>query len=74
MKKRRGQQRIYYYRDQGTKKQSGGAKNAINELQNNMEATTTRIEEAEERIRELEGKIMGKEEAEKEGDKKNSGV
>ena len=30
-----------------------------------MEATTTRIEEAEERIGELEGKIMEREEAEK---------
>ena len=37
-----------------------------------MEATTARIEEAEERIGELEDKIMGKEEAEKK--RKNPGV
>ena len=36
--------------DQGTKKQSGGTKNAINEVQNKMETTTAQIEEAEERI------------------------
>ena len=66
--------RIYYYRDQGTKKQSGGAKNAINELQNKMEVTTARTEEAEERIGELEHKIMEEEEAEKKRDKKNPGV
>ena len=35
-----------------------------------MEATTARIEEAEERIGELEDKIMEKEEAEKNTDKK----
>ena len=35
-----------------------------------METTTARIEEAEERIGELEGKIMEKEEAEKKRDKK----
>ena len=35
-----------------------------------MEATTTQIEEAEERIGELEDKIMEKEEAEKKRDKK----
>ena len=56
--------REYYYRDQGTKKQQE-LKNAINELQNKMEATTAWIEEAEERIGELEDKIMEKEEAEK---------
>ena len=57
-----------------TKKQSGGAKNAINELQNKMEATTACIEEAEERIGDLEDKIKEKEEAEKKIDKKNPGV
>ena len=34
-----------------------------------MEATTSQIEEAEDRIGELEDKIMGKEEAEKKRDK-----
>ena len=63
-KKYRGQQRIYCYRDQGTKKQEE-LKNAINEVQNKMEATTAQTEEAEERIGELEDKIMEKEEAEK---------
>ena len=38
-----------------------------------METTTARIEEAEERIGELEDKIMEKE-AEKKRDKKNPGV
>ena len=37
-----------------------------------MEATTTRTEEAEERIGELEDKMMEKEEAEKKRDKKKS--
>ena len=59
------EQRISCYRDQGTKEQPGGAKNAINELQNKMETTTAWIEEAEERIGELEDKNMEKEEAEK---------
>ena len=36
-----------------------------------MEATIAQIEEAEERIGELEDKIMEKEEAEKKGDKKS---
>ena len=49
-------------------------KNANNELQNKMEATTAWIEEAEERIGVSEGKIMEKEEAEKKRDKKNPGV
>ena len=49
-------------------------KNAINELQNKMETTTAQIEAAEERIGELEDKIMEKEEAEKKRDKKNPGV
>ena len=35
-------------------------KNAINELQNKMEATTAQIEEAKERIGELEDEIMEK--------------
>ena len=74
LEKSRGQLRIYCYRDQGTKKQSGGAKNVINELQNKMEVTTSRNEEAEERIGELEDKIMEKEEAEKKRDNKNPGV
>ena len=39
-----------------------------------MEATTAWIEEAEERIGELEDKIMEKEEAEKKREKKNPGV
>ena len=39
-----------------------------------MEATTAQIEEAEEKIGELEHKIMEKEEAEKKRDKKNPGV
>ena len=47
-------------------------KNAINGVQNKMEATTARIEEAEERTGELEDKIMEKEEAEKKRDKKKS--
>ena len=38
-------------------------KNAINEVQNKMEAAITWIEEAEERIGKLEDKIMEKEEA-----------
>ena len=49
-------------------------KSVINELQNKMEATTAWTEEAEERIGELEVKIMEKEEAEKKRDKKNPGV
>ena len=49
-------------------------KNAINEGQNKMEVTTAWIEEAEERIGELEDKIMEKEEAEKKRDKTNPGV
>ena len=49
----------------GTKEQSGGAKNAINEVKNKKEATTARTEEAEEIIGELEDKIMEKEETEK---------
>ena len=40
-------------------------KNAINELQNKMETTTALNKEAEERIGELEDKILEKEEAEK---------
>ena len=47
-------------------------KNAINELQNKMEVTTVQTEEAEERMGELEDKIMEKEEAEKKI--KNPGV
>ena len=43
-------------------------------MQNKMETTTARIEEAEERTGELEDKIMEKEEAEKKRDKKNPGV
>ena len=43
-------------------------------MQNKIEVTTARIEEAEERIGELEDKIMGKEDAEKKRDKKNPGV
>ena len=39
-----------------------------------MEATTAQTEEAEERIGELEDKIMEKEEAEKKREKKNPGV
>ena len=39
-------------------------------MQNKMEVTTARTEEAEERIGELEDKIMKKEEAEKKRDKK----
>ena len=50
-------------------------KNAINEVQNKMEAAIARIEEAEEGIGESEDKIMGKQKAEKKGDKKkNPGV
>ena len=45
-------------------------KNAINEVQNKMKATTAQIEEGEERIGELEDKIMGKEEADKKIKKK----
>ena len=44
-------------------------KNAINEVQNKMEATTAGIEDAE-RIGELEDKILEKEEAEKKRNKK----
>ena len=43
---------------------------AINEVQNKMEAPIARTEEAEERIGDLEDKIMEKEEAEKKRDKK----
>ena len=43
-------------------------------MENKMEAATAQIEEAEERICELEDKIMEKEEAEKKIDKKNPGV
>ena len=43
-------------------------------MHNKMETTTARIEEAEERIGELQDKIMEKEEAEKKRDKKNRGV
>ena len=43
-------------------------------MQNKMQTTMARIEEAEERIGELEDKIMEKEEAEKKRDKKNPGV
>ena len=43
-------------------------KYAINELQNKIETTTAWTEEAEERIGELEDKIMEKEEAEKKRD------
>ena len=39
-------------------------------MQNKMKTTTARIEEAEERIGELEDKIMEKKEAEKKRDKK----
>ena len=39
-----------------------------------METTTAWIEEAEERIGELEDKVMEKEEADKKTDKKNPGV
>ena len=39
-------------------------------MQNKMETTTAQTEEAEERIGELEDKIMEKEEAEKKRDKK----
>ena len=39
-----------------------------------MKTTTARIEEAEERIGELEDKVMEKEEAERKRDKKNPGV
>ena len=41
-------------------------KNAINEVQNEMEVAPVKIEEAEGRIGEFEDKIMGKEKAEKE--------
>ncbi|VFV22909.1 Hypothetical predicted protein, partial [Lynx pardinus] len=44
-------------------------KNAINEVQNKMEAAIAWIEEAEERMGELDGKIMKKEEAEIKRDK-----
>ena len=43
-------------------------------MQNKMEAAIVQIEEAEERIGELEDKVMQKEEAERKRDKKNSGV
>ena len=43
-------------------------------MQNKMEAAIARIKEAEERIGELEDKIMEKEEAENKRDKKNPGV
>ena len=43
-------------------------------MQNKMEAAIAWIEEAEERIGELEDKIMENEEAEKKRDKKNPGV
>ena len=46
-------------------------KNAINEVQNKMEVATAWIEEAEERIGELEDKIMEKEEAENRERKKS---
>ena len=45
-------------------------KNAINEVQKKMEVAIAWIEEAEERIHELEDKIIEKEEAEKKRDKK----
>uniref|UniRef100_A0A8C8XXF1 L1 transposable element RRM domain-containing protein n=1 Tax=Panthera leo TaxID=9689 RepID=A0A8C8XXF1_PANLE len=45
-------------------------KSFINEVQNKMEAATTPIEETEERIGELEDKIMAKVEAEKKRNKK----
>ena len=45
-------------------------KNAINEMQNKMDVATVWINEAEERIGELEDKIMEKEEAEKKRNKK----
>ena len=44
-------------------------KYAINEVQNKIEMATAWIEEEEERIGELEDKIMEKEEAEKKRDK-----
>ena len=47
-------------------------KNAINEVKNKMEVATAWIEDTEERIGELEDKIMEKEEAEKKRDKKKS--
>ena len=47
-------------------------KNAINEVPNKMEAAIAWIEEGEERIGELEDKIMEKEEAEKKRDKKKN--
>ena len=46
--------------------------NAINEVQNKMEAATVRTKEAEGRIGELEDKIMEKEEAEKKRKKSRS--
>ena len=39
-----------------------------------METTAARLEEAEERIGELEDKVIEKEEAERKRDKKNPGV
>ena len=58
----------------GLKNSKEEIKNAINEQQNKMETTTAWNKEAEERIGELEDKIMEKEEAEKKRDKKNPGV
>ena len=43
-------------------------------MQNKTEAAKAQIEEAEERIGELEDKIMEKEEAEKKGDKEKSRI
>ncbi|KAF0884849.1 LORF1 protein, partial [Crocuta crocuta] len=48
-------------------------KNAVNEVQNKLEAVTASTEEAEGRIGEIEDKILGKDEAEKEREKRNSG-
>ena len=58
----------------GLKNSHEELKNAINEGQNKMEVTTAQIEETEERIGGFKDKIVGKEEAEKKRDKKNSGV
>ena len=49
-------------------------KNAVYEVQNKMEVAIAQNEEGEERIGELEDKIMEEEEAEKKRDKKNPGV
>ncbi|KAF0879067.1 LORF1 protein, partial [Crocuta crocuta] len=45
-------------------------RNAVNEVQNKLDAVTARMEEAEGRISEIENKIMEKDEAMKTRDKK----